>query len=80
MLEISWNYWKSEISYDTDWIKIKSCRQQWCQRSTLHKRLEYAEGYKARMSVLEEKMKPIEGDGVNASNSGEKKENYEDPD
>lgn len=43
--------------------------------------LEYAEGYKARMSVLEEKMKPIEGDGVNASsNSGEKKENYEDPD
>ena len=42
--------------------------------------LEYAEGYKARMSVLEEKMKPIDGDGVNASNSGEKKENYEDPD
>jgi fructose 1,6-bisphosphate aldolase/phosphatase len=42
--------------------------------------LEYAEGYKARMAVLEEKMKPIEGDGVNASNSGEKKENYEDPD
>jgi fructose 1,6-bisphosphate aldolase/phosphatase len=42
--------------------------------------LEYAEGYKARMAVLEEKMKPIDGDGVNASNSGEKKENYEDPD
>ena len=42
--------------------------------------LEYAEGYKARMAVLEEKMKPIEGDGVNASNSGQKKENYEDPD
>jgi fructose 1,6-bisphosphate aldolase/phosphatase len=42
--------------------------------------LEYAEGYKARMAVLEEKMKPIEGDGVNASNSGKKKENYEDPD
>ena len=42
--------------------------------------LEYAEGYKARMAVLEEKMKPIEGDGVNASNSAEKKENYEDPD
>jgi len=41
--------------------------------------LEYAEGYKARMSVLEEKMKPIE-ENVNASNSGEKKENYEDPD
>jgi len=37
--------------------------------------LEYAEGYKARMSVLEEKMKPIED-----SSSGEKKENYEDPD
>ena len=43
--------------------------------------LEYAEGYKARMAVLEEKMKPIDGDGVNAPNSGgEKKENYEDPD
>ena len=38
--------------------------------------LEYAEGYKARMSVLEEKMKPIEGN----SSSGAKKENYEDPD
>ncbi|MBS1267682.1 MAG: Fructose-1,6-bisphosphate aldolase/phosphatase [Nitrosopumilus sp.] len=38
--------------------------------------LEYAEGYKARMSVLEEKMKPIEG----SISSGEKKENYEDPD
>ena len=38
--------------------------------------LEYAEGYKARMSVLEEKMKPIEG----ASSGGVKKENYEDPD
>jgi len=40
--------------------------------------LEYAEGYKARMAVLEEKMKPIEDN--NASSSGEKKENYEDPD
>ena len=38
--------------------------------------LEYAEGYKARMSVLEGKMKPIEGN----SSSGAKKENYEDPD
>ncbi len=38
--------------------------------------LEYAEGYKARMSVLEEKMKPVEG----SSSSSEKKENYEDPD
>ncbi|MFB5617511.1 MAG: fructose-1,6-bisphosphate aldolase/phosphatase [Nitrosopumilus sp.] len=38
--------------------------------------LEYAEGYKARMSVLEEKMKPVEG----SSDSSEKKENYEDPD
>ncbi len=38
--------------------------------------LEYAEGYKARMSVLESKMKPIEG----TASSGEKKENYEDPD
>ncbi len=42
--------------------------------------LEYAEGYKARMAVLEEKMKPIEDDGNNTSNKGEKKENYEDPD
>jgi len=39
--------------------------------------LEYAEGYKARMAVLEEKMKPIEGSN---SSSGVKKENYEDPD
>ncbi|MFZ8908154.1 MAG: fructose-1,6-bisphosphate aldolase/phosphatase [Nitrosopumilaceae archaeon] len=38
--------------------------------------LEYAEGYKARMSVLEEKMKPVEG----SSDTSEKKENYEDPD
>ena len=38
--------------------------------------LEYAEGYKARMSVLESKMKSLEG----AASSGEKKENYEDPD
>ena len=42
--------------------------------------LEYAEGYKARMAVLEEKMKPIEDDDNNTSNKGEKKENYEDPD
>ena len=38
--------------------------------------LEYAEGYKDRMKVLEEKMKPLEGSDV----SGAKKENYEDPD
>ena len=38
--------------------------------------LEYAEGYKARMSVLESKMKSLE----DSSSSGEKKENYEDPD
>jgi len=38
--------------------------------------LEYAEGYRARMDVLESKMKPIEGD----SSSGKKKENYDDPD
>jgi len=38
--------------------------------------LEYAEGYKARMSVLESKMKPMEG----YTTRGEKKENYEDPD
>ncbi len=38
--------------------------------------LEYAEGYKARMSVLESKMKPMEG----YVSKGEKKENYEDPD
>lgn len=38
--------------------------------------LEYAEGYKARMAVLEDRMKSIEGN----TSSGEKKENYEDPD
>jgi len=38
--------------------------------------LEYAEGYRARMEVLESKMKSIE---ENTSNS-QKKENYEDPD
>ncbi len=38
--------------------------------------LEYAEGYKARMSVLESKMKSLE----DSTTSGEKKENYEDPD
>jgi fructose 1,6-bisphosphate aldolase/phosphatase len=38
--------------------------------------LEYAEGYKARMSVLESKMKSLEG----SASSGEKKEDYEDPD
>ena len=37
--------------------------------------LEYAEGYRARMDVLESKMKPME-----ETVSGEKKENYEDPD
>ena len=37
--------------------------------------LEYAEGYRARMDVLEAKMKPMEG-----TSTGEKKENYEDPD
>ena len=37
--------------------------------------LEYAEGYRARMDVLEAKMKPMED-----TNTGEKKENYEDPD
>ena len=41
--------------------------------------LEYAEGYRARMDVLESKMKPIEDNGNNAA-AGEKKENYEDPD
>jgi len=38
--------------------------------------LEYAEGYKARMSILESKMKPMEG----YTSKGEKKGNYEDPD
>jgi fructose 1,6-bisphosphate aldolase/phosphatase len=38
--------------------------------------LEYAEGYKDRMSVLESKMKPLDG----YTTHGEKKENYEDPD
>ena len=38
--------------------------------------LEYAEGYRARMDVLNQKMKPIE----DSSDSGNKKVNYEDPD
>jgi len=38
--------------------------------------LEYAEGYNARMSVLESKMKSVEGN----TSSGQRKENYEDPD
>ena len=37
--------------------------------------LEYAEGYRARMDVLETKMKPMED-----TNTGKKKENYDDPD
>ncbi len=37
--------------------------------------LEYAEGYRSRMDILETKMKPMED-----TSSGEKKENYEDPD
>jgi len=38
--------------------------------------LEYAEGYNARMSVLESKMKLVKG----GTSSGQRKENYEDPD
>ena len=38
--------------------------------------LEYAEGYRARMNILETKMKPMED---NKSNT-DRKENYEDPD
>ncbi len=38
--------------------------------------LEYAAGYKARMSILESKMKPMDGFVA----KGGKKENYEDPD
>ena len=38
--------------------------------------LEYAEGYKARMSKLKEKMKPMDSKTV----TNDRKENYEDPD
>ena len=38
--------------------------------------LEYAEGYRARMDVLESKMKPMEDEPSNT----DRKENYEDPD
>jgi len=38
--------------------------------------LEYAEGYRARMDILETKMRPIEESGAKS----QKKENYEDPD
>ena len=40
--------------------------------------LEYAEGYRARMNVLEGKMKSMQVD--ESAGRGEKKENYEDPD
>ena len=38
--------------------------------------LEYAEGYRVRMEVLETKMKPIEEE----TSKDQKKSNYEDPD
>ena len=38
--------------------------------------LEYAEGYRARMDILETKMKPMEDEPTNT----DRKENYEDPD
>ena len=38
--------------------------------------LEYAEGYRARMDILETKMKPMKNDKSNT----DRKENYEDPD
>ena len=38
--------------------------------------LEYAEGYRARIEILEDKMKPIEESAAKS----QKKENYEDPD
>ena len=38
--------------------------------------LEYAEGYRARMDILETKMKPMEDEPSNS----DRKENYEDPD
>jgi len=38
--------------------------------------LEYAEGYNARINVLKSKMKSVEG----STSSGQRKENYEDPD
>ena len=38
--------------------------------------LEYAEGYRARMQVLESKMKPLD----ETTESGTRKETYEDPD
>ena len=58
-------------------------RKQWqlevkglfIQQPLVPSELEYAEGYRARMDILETKMKPMEG-----TSSGEKKENYEDPD
>ena len=38
--------------------------------------LEYAEGYKARMDILKNKMKPMDS----GTKSGDRKDNYEDPD
>ncbi len=42
--------------------------------------LEYAEGYNARMGILEEKMVQMNDGGAVASSDGKKKEGYEDPD
>ena len=43
--------------------------------------LEYAQGYRARMDILESKMKPMGDDGQNSNNANtQRKENYQDPD
>ncbi len=68
---------------DWDYIRENATRKAMAIRSQgfIHpatlvpSELEYAEGYRARMDVLEGKMRPME-----ETDSGKKKENYEDPD
>lgn len=68
---------------DWDYIRENATKKALAMRSQgfvhpatlVPSELEYAEGYRARMDILETKMKPLED-----STSGAKKENYEDPD
>ena len=68
---------------DWDYIRENATKKALAMRSQgfvhpatlVPSELEYAEGYRARMDILETKMKPLED-----NSSGAKKENYEDPD
>ncbi len=68
---------------DWDYIRENATKKAMAMRSQgfIHpatlvpSELEYAQGYKARMDILESKMKTMEG-----TVAGKKRENYEDPD